>query len=138
MGFGQEGDRLRSVWQQLYNPNRFHRLPARLLTTSELLIPHLVDEIAYQTRRNLAQQALADIIPFSEDDEKAIQAGARQLVQGGVPPDLPPRFLVSAASYALATGQIPARQLANRVINHLTSPIPPSSPSFKEIQAALL
>lgn len=138
MGFGQEGDRLRRVWQQIYNPNRFHRLPARLLTTSELLIPHLVDEIAYQTRRNLAQQALADIIPFSEDDEKAIQAGARQLVQGGVPPDLPPRFLVSAASYALATGQIPARQLSNRVINHLTSPIPPTLPSFKEIQAALL
>jgi hypothetical protein len=102
------------------------------------LIPHLVDEIAYQTRRNLAQQALADIIPFSEDDERAIQAGARQLVQGGVPPDLPPRFLVSAASYALATGQIPARQLANRVINHLTSPIPPTLSSFKEIQAALL
>ncbi|MGV2390314.1 MAG UNVERIFIED_CONTAM: hypothetical protein LVR29_24945 [Microcystis novacekii LVE1205-3] len=53
-----------ACWQRIYNPNRFHRLPARLLTTSELLIPHLVDEIAYQTRRNLAQQALHDIIPF--------------------------------------------------------------------------
>jgi hypothetical protein len=75
------------------------------LQTADTVIPQIVDEIAFQTRRNLGQKALVNIIPFSRDDERAIQAGARQLVQGRVPTDLPPRFLVSASSYALATGQ---------------------------------
>jgi hypothetical protein len=41
------------------------------------LIPHVVDEIAYQTRRNLAQP-LADIVPFTREDQQAIRAGATQ------------------------------------------------------------
>ncbi len=138
MGFSREAEHLRQVWRGLYNPNRFHRLPPRLLMTSELLIPHLVDEIAYQTRRNLAQQALADILPFDQSHERAIQAGARQLVQEHVPVELSPRHLVSAASYALASGNIPPRQLANRVITHLNRMAPRSRETLREAQAAVV
>ncbi len=138
MGFGQEGDRLRRVWNQLYNPSRFHRLPARLLTTSSSLIPHLVDEIAFQTRRNLAQQALVDILPFDQADEKAICEGARQLIQGQLPLHLPPRHLVSAASYALASGQIPPRQLSDRIITHLTRQTDQPARLLSSAQAAIV
>jgi hypothetical protein len=101
MGFTRDAGRLERAWAALYDPRRFHRLPPRLLATSSRLIPHVVDEIAYQTRRNLAQRALADILPFTREDQQAIRAGAARLVAGQTPPDLPPRFLVSAAGYAL-------------------------------------
>jgi hypothetical protein len=137
IGFGAEGDRLQRVWQTLYNLNRAHRIPAALLQTADTVIPQIVDEIAFQTRRNLGQKALVNIIPFSRDDERAIQAGARQLVQGRVPTDLPPRFLVGASSYALATGQTSPRQLSQQVINHLTRLNPRSVSTLAEAQVAV-
>ena len=137
IGFGAEGDRLQRVWQTLYNLNRAHRIPAALLQTADTVIPQIVDEIAFQTRRNLGQKALVNIIPFSRDDERAIQAGARQLVQGRVPTDLPPRFLVSASSYALATGQTLPRQLSQQVITHLTRLNTRSVNTLAEAQAAV-
>jgi hypothetical protein len=120
MGFERDAGRLRRVWEELYNPQRFNRLPARLLMSKDQLIPHLVDEIAFQTRRNLAQRALADILPFSREDQQVILEGARRLVQGQ-PAELPPRHLVSAAHYALESGRIPPRRLARAVVEYLNS-----------------
>ena len=121
MGFRAEAERLRRVWETLYNPQRFHRLPPRLLASASQVIPHVVDEIAFQTRRNLAQQALADIVPFTQEHEQAIHAGARQLVQGRMTLALPPRHVVSAASYALASGKVAPQRLARQVINYLNA-----------------
>jgi hypothetical protein len=119
LGFAEEAHRLSRVWEDLYNPARFNRVPVRLLATSSRIIPEVVDEIAFQTRRNLAQRALADIIRFRRTDEAAIKAGAQRLARGQMPENLPPRHLVSAASYALATGRIAPRVLADRVIGLL-------------------
>lgn len=137
IGFGAEGDRLQRIWQQLYSPSRGHRIPAQLLLTANTIIPQIVDEIVFQTRRNLGQKALADIIRFTPDDERAIQAGARQLVRGSVP-DLPPRFLVSASSYALATGRVSPRQLSQQVIDHLARLSPRSVSNLEAAQAAVV
>ncbi|MDD1620038.1 MAG: hypothetical protein LUQ11_01060 [Methylococcaceae bacterium] len=119
LGFDQDASRLSRVWDDLYNPRRVNRLPARLLSTSSRLIPEVVDEIAFQTRRNLAQRSLADIIVFDREHEQAILSGARSLGRGQMPHDLAPRHLVSAASYALAEGRIAPRLLADRVIDRL-------------------
>ena len=121
LGFEEDALRLRRVWTELYNPRRFHRLPARLLMTSSRIIPEVVDETVFQTRRNLAQRAVADVIPFTAADERAIKSGAQALVRGIVPADLPLRHLVSAASYALASGRVDPRSLAERVIDHLNA-----------------
>jgi hypothetical protein len=136
MGFTQEGDRLGRVWRKLYNPQRFNRLPPRLLTTSDRVIPEIVDEIAFQTRRNLAQRALADIIPFSQEDQAAIQKGARCLLKGKVL-NLHPRHLVSAAGYALATGKTPPQQLADLVIGHLNQLTARTVPTLTEAPEVL-
>jgi hypothetical protein len=119
IGFDKEAGRLARVWDDLYNPRRANRLPVRLLSTSRQIIPEVVDEIAFQTRRNLAQRSLADIIRFDANDENAIRAGAVMLIRGRIPQDLPPRHLVSAAGYALAEGRIAPRLLSNRVIDRL-------------------
>ncbi len=138
LGFSQESDRMRRVWQGLYNPQQGHRMPMNLLLTADQLIPQIVDEIAFQTRRNLGQRALVDILPFTATDQQAIQAGAQDLVQGQIPPHLPPRHLVSAASYALVTGKIPPQTLANRVIQHLNHLAQPAVHSLSEAQAAVV
>ena len=116
LGFSTEGQRLERAWNQLYNPAHFNRLPARLLATSSRIIPEVVDEIAFQTRRNLAHRALADIIVFDRSDEAAIQATCQQLLRQRTPEPIAPRHMVSAASYALSAGRIPPTVLAQRVI----------------------
>jgi len=120
MGFGRDATRLLRVWQTLYRPSAGHRIPTPLMTSAPRVIPEVVDEIAFQTRRNLAQRALADIIPFRREDEDAIRAGARRLAAEHAA-DLPPRHLVSAAHYALEDGRIAPQRLAESVIGQLTS-----------------
>ncbi|CAL8479523.1 hypothetical protein [Caballeronia sp. S22] len=119
MGFAGDATRLLRVWQGLYRPSRNHRIPAPLVASAPRLIPAVVDEIAFQTRRNLAQRALVDIIPFSREDEAAIRAGADALAREQ-DARLPPRHLVSAAHYALAEGRIAPTRLAHCVTHLLT------------------
>jgi hypothetical protein len=119
MGFQDAATRLLRVWQGLYRPQAGHRIPAPLMSSAPRLIPEVVDEIAFQTRRNLAQRALADIIPYTHDDEAAVREGAQRL-GAGREADLPPRHLVSAAHYALEQGLVAPQRLALRVIGQLT------------------
>jgi hypothetical protein len=120
MDFADHATQLASVWERLYNPRRGHRMPARLLGEARRAIPAVVDEIVYQPRRSLAERALATIIPFSRDDQAAIRRGGMLLAQGR-DPDLPPRFLVSAAAYAIEAGVEP-RDLSERFIRLLAPP----------------
>ena len=138
MGFGRQASQMERVWRRLYDVRRFHRLPQRLLGSAGTLLPHVVDEIAFQTRRNLAHRALADIIRFRPEDEDAIQDGTRRLIEGGVPDaTLPPRHVVSAASYALGSGRIRPSTLSGRVVDRLANEHPPAPPTISAAQAAL-
>ena len=119
LGFTRDATRLLRVWQALYRPGGPNRIPPPLMDSAPRIIPHVVDEIAFQTRRNLAQRGLVDLIPFGRDDEAAIRDGARQLAAGREP-DLAPRHLVSAAHYALESGRIAPPRLAQCVIRQLT------------------
>jgi len=120
MRFPREAAHLKRVWTTLYDPARGHRLPAPLLAGAPRTIPEVVDEIAFQTRRNLAHRALADIIPFTNADEAAIRRAARQL-EGpeAANVELPPRFMLSAASYTLARGRVAPAALSRWVLNLL-------------------
>jgi hypothetical protein len=119
MGFEEEAEKIRKVWTALYNPGKGHRIPAYLLQSASETIPNVVDEMAFQTRRNLAQRALVDVIPFRREDEGMIRRGAKDLVRGIVPGDLPPRFMVSASRYAIEKGaSLP--ELSRLVITHLS------------------
>lgn len=120
MGFAGESGRLARVWTRLYHPAEGHRMPAALIVSAPSAIPAVVDEIAFQTRGALAHRALADVIPFGREDERAIRQGARLLARGRVPSHLPPRFLVSASRYALSLGA-PAKGVSDAVIRHLTA-----------------
>jgi hypothetical protein len=90
-----------------------------LLSEARRAIPAVVDEIAFQPRRALAERALASVIPFSRNDEAMIRRGAMQLTRGRIP-NLPPRFFVPAASYAVATGASPL-DLHRLLVTHLAA-----------------
>jgi hypothetical protein len=137
MGFDADADNLTKVWKTLYKPEQGNRLPARLLSTAGHLIPELVDEIAFQPRRGMAHHSLADVIPFGQDDQDAILEASHRLVAGHPVRNLPPRFLVSASSYALETGRIGARTLSKLVVDHLTRGAVAPAPTIAEAQAAV-
>lgn len=121
LGFAQDAQRLEKVWRQLYDQRAPGRIPGPVVASAPKLIPQVVDEILFQTRRNLAQHAVADVIRIGPEDEARIQQGARQLVAGQADRvSLPPRHLVSAAHYALGTGRISPPQLARTVTRILT------------------
>jgi hypothetical protein len=71
------------------------------------LVAAVVDEIAYQPRRNLANKLLANVIRFTAQDQAAIRRGAFDLKSGQPPTGLPPRHVVSACRYALEAGAEP-------------------------------
>jgi hypothetical protein len=119
MGFPAEAARLTQVWRKLYDPRRGHRIPAIILREAGRAIPAVVDEICFQPRRGLAERALASLIPFTREDEARIRRAGMLLARGRVPTAMPPRFLVSACSYAIDAGADVAR-LSKLMIDHLS------------------
>jgi hypothetical protein len=120
MGFEADAAQMQATWQDLYGKYAASgRVPKILLETAPRVIPHVVDEIAYQTRRGLGQRTLADVVPFRRDDQRAIRAGAHTIARGQVPPGLPPRFAVSASLYAFEQSMAPPQRIAATVLGHL-------------------
>lgn len=104
MGFDEYSARLAQVWSKVYSLARGHRIPRLLLSEAPRVIPAIVDEIAYQPRRALAEQSLAGVIPFRREDQAAIRRSGMLLAAGRKPGNVPPRFLVGAARYAIESG----------------------------------
>ena len=122
MGFTPAARRIQNNWSALYSwhvPNS--RIPPQLVATASRIIPHVIDEIAYQPRRGLAQRALVDVVPFSEADERAIRHGAAAIARGTLPADLPPRFAVSASRYAFEDRMAEPRAIARTVLSALAA-----------------
>ncbi len=121
LGFAADADRLTAAWRSLYTPRRGHRIPSELLKFASKTIPAVVDEVVFQTRRNLGERALARVIPFTADDQARILRGGMVLAEGRLPAELPPRFLVSACRYAIERGASPSA-LNQLVTDHLSRP----------------
>jgi len=104
MRFSREAEDLAGIWRSLYDPRRGHRIPTELLATSGRAIPAVVDEIAFQPRRNLAQRALVSVIRFTADHQRAIRRAAFDLAAGLPATNVPPRHVPAACRYALNAG----------------------------------
>jgi hypothetical protein len=120
------------VWRTLYDAHAPGRIPGAVLATAPRLVPQVVDEVLFQTRRNLAQHAVADLIRFTPDDEARIREGAHHLASGQAGRvELAPRHLVSAAHYALGTGRVLANDLARTVTQMLNERGAPARPALR-------
>ena len=103
MEFPREARRLEGLWKALYASAAMRRVPQDLRASAKVAVPLMVDEIAYQPRRMLAQRGLVDIIRFSTSDQARIEKGGKAFKAGRVP-NLPPRWLIGAARLAIADG----------------------------------
>jgi hypothetical protein len=122
MGFKQHAQRMQNIWASLYARHVPRgRVPPVLIATATRLIPHVVDEIAYQPRRNLGQRALVDVVPFTAADEQAIHRAAPMIGRGTLPQQLPPRFAVSASRYAFERRMGTAQGISRTVLTGLAS-----------------
>ncbi len=120
MGFPEQARNVRDNWCRLYRAYLpAARIPARLLRTAARVIPHVVDEVAFQTRRRMAQHALVDVVPFRPADQERILRAAEALGQGRLPAGLPPRFAVSASREALERKLASPEQISKTVLTHL-------------------
>jgi len=120
MGFARDARRIQRNWATLYASHIPQgRIPPRLIATASRIIPHVVDEVAYQPKRGLAQRALVDVVPFVTADEQAIQRAAPLLARGILPPELPPRFAVSASRYAFERRLAEPTKLSRTVLGGL-------------------
>jgi hypothetical protein len=120
MGFPERARAVRDNWYRLYSGHLARaRIPRRLLETAPRVIPHVVDEVAFQPRRGLAQHALVDVVPFGPEEQRCILQAARELAQGRLPEWLPPRFAVSASREALERGLASAQDISRTVLARL-------------------
>ncbi|MCY1039906.1 hypothetical protein OV208_01145 [Corallococcus sp. bb12-1] len=120
MDFLRQARDVRDNWYRLYRARLpGARIPQVLLRTAARVIPHVVDEIAFQPRRGLAQRALVDVVPFWPSDQERILRAAESLARGQLPPGLPPRYVVSASREALERRLAPPEQISRTVLNHL-------------------
>lgn len=103
MGFQEKSRQLADIWTTLYRDAAQRRLPKDLMASAAKIIPVVVDEIAYQPRRMLAERGLADVIRFDSKAQKQILVGARHFRKGRIP-RLPPRWLIGAARTAIEKG----------------------------------
>jgi len=134
MGFPEDACRLKRVWTRLYKPSRGHRIPDVLLREADRLIPAVVDEIAYQPRRALAEKTLHSVIPFTRPDQALIRRSGMLLGQGRTPLAIPPRHLVCAARYAISAGA-DLSWLHRAFITHLAPARLPVAVSIEPIAA---
>ena len=122
MGFAAEAGRIEASWRGLYGQAASRgRLPPALLRTAAEVIPHVVDEIAWQPRRGLAQHALADVVTYRPADELAVQRAAREIGRGRLPDNLPARFAVSASRVAFERRLAPPASIARTVLSCLAA-----------------
>lgn len=120
MGFPADAARVRDIWRGMYGAYvKSARMPQHLLQTFDRIVPHVVDEIAYQTRRGLGQRALADVVPFRREDQRDIERAAVSIARGHVPSSLPARFAVSASRYAFDRSLAPPKAIARAVLGEL-------------------
>lgn len=121
MGFPNQARDVQDNWCRLYRPYLpAARIPALLLRTAAQVIPQVVDEVAFQPRRGMAQHTLVDVVPFHREDQEQILRAAEALERGRIPEELPPRFVVGAAREALARGRVSAEHISKTVLTHLT------------------
>ncbi|MFY0562793.1 hypothetical protein ACN28E_03025 [Archangium lansingense] len=141
MGFGARARDVRDNWHRLYRKHLSGaRLPRRLLLTADRLIPHVVDEVAFQPRRGMAQHALVDVVPFRQVDQQAILRAAEYIALGELPEELPPRFAVSASREALERNLASPAHISRTVLTWLTRrgfrAAVPRPPSLATVTAA--
>jgi hypothetical protein len=101
LGFGAKADDLSKIWKQMYPGGGAGAIPADVLGTFPRAAELVVDTMAFASHDELGGKSLVTVVPFGPDQMRMIERAAVQLGEGTDPGVVPPRFMVSAARFAL-------------------------------------
>jgi hypothetical protein len=101
MGFPDEAEEYRRMWNRLYPNPRAGNLPRALLESFPEVNRLVVDTVCFQPYQELGNKSLAQVIPFAPKEQQMVEEAARRLAAGIDPGIIPERFMIGAARFAL-------------------------------------
>lgn len=101
MGFPEEADRYRQMWQRIYPNPRAGNLPSELLATFSQANQLVVDTICFTKYQQLGGKTLAEVTGFKPQHQRMIEEAGERLAKGNDPGIIPERFLIPASRWAL-------------------------------------
>jgi hypothetical protein len=101
MGFPDEAEEYRRMWNRLYPNPRAGNLPRALLDSFPEVNRLVVDTVCFQPYQELGNKSLAQVIPFAPKEQQMVEEAARRLASGVDPGIIPERFLIGATRFAL-------------------------------------
>jgi hypothetical protein len=101
MGFSDEAEQFRRIWNRLYPDPRTGTIPPAMLDSLPDVVPLVVDAVCFRPYPELGDRCLAQVIRFEPKEQQMIEEAARRLAAGVDPGIVPERFLIGAARFAL-------------------------------------
>lgn len=101
LGFGSKADDLAKVWRQMYPDASARAIPEPVRATFAKAAELVVDTMVFAPHEQLGGKPLARLLPFGPDQMRVIESAAVRLGAGSDPGVVPPRFMISAARFAL-------------------------------------
>jgi hypothetical protein len=101
LGLRQLAADMRSMWTRLYPDVTSADIPAPVLRSFDRAAELVVDTIVFQPHPELSGRSLADTMAFGDKELAMIEEGGRRLAAGTDVGTLPPRFMISAARFAI-------------------------------------
>lgn len=118
MGFSEEAEDYRRLWQRLY-PNAARELPRAIIETFPHANSLVVDTICFQPYEQLGQRGLAEVVRFEPAHQEMVAEAAGRLAAGTDPGIIPARFLVGGVRWALSKQLAPPGDLSRRFYEEL-------------------
>lgn len=101
MGFADEAERYRKLWQKMYPDARSGSLPKAVLETYPEAVRLVVDVVCFRRYQTLGNKSLSQVVPFGPKEQQVTEEASRRLAAGVDPGIIPERFLIGAARLAL-------------------------------------
>ena len=101
LGLHQLAGDLRAVWKRLYPDVGPKDIPEPIMRAFPRAAELVVDTIVFQPHAEIAGKSLAETVPFGPTEMAMIEEAGHRLAAGTEVGTLPPRFMVSAARFAL-------------------------------------
>ena len=101
MGFTDQAEQYRKLWQKMYPDPRSGTIPKAVLETYPEAIRLVVDTICSRRYQTLGNKSLAEVVPFGPKEQQMTEEASRRLAAGVDPGIIPERFLIGAARLAV-------------------------------------
>ncbi|MBN3878095.1 MAG: hypothetical protein HWQ42_17390 [Nostoc sp. JL23] len=101
MGFPQEAQKYRRMWERIYPNSRAGNIPSEILRTFGKAHKLVVDTICFSEYEQLGNKTLAEVTGFKPQHQEMVEEAGERLATGNDPGIIPERLLIPASRWAL-------------------------------------